>query len=272
MLIRKKLYYLIIEPFLMLFYFFFKGNDFLIITPRPLSFLIGRVVIFNKLKNCFFYQSVRNYFDINTVYQIFGYEEYNLKKIRYYKLLKKYLSNKKLFIDCGSNIGSVTRYFSEIYNNSLIYSIEPDIENFIYLKKNNFSNNIIYLNNAVAYKNLNFSTVKKKDPRAHKIKLKNSNTKKKTITINEILKDDKCKSFIPFLIKIDIEGFEKNLFQKNFQWINKFKIIIIELHDWMEPTKSISQNFINALSKTIKNKPRDLILNGENLISIRNDK
>ena len=46
----------------------------------------------------------------------------------------------------------------------------------------------------------------------------------------------------PFLIKIDIEGREKS-FEKNVEWIEKFKIIIIEPHDWMYPNKHLFKNF-----------------------------
>jgi hypothetical protein len=88
-----------------------------------------------------------------------------------------------------------------------------------------------------------------------------------TITINEIL-NYKKKNW-PFIIKIDIEGSEKDLFESNIQWMNKFKIIIIEIHDWMLPSQGISSNFIYSLAKSMKKNKRDLILNGENLISIK---
>ena len=91
---------------------------------------------------------------------------------------------------------------------------------------------------------------------------------KKTITINKILQQEKKKIW-PFIIKIDIEGFEKDLFSKNYNWMDQFKIIIVEIHDWMLPYQSISLNYINALSKISKINKRDLIILGENLISIR---
>ena len=80
----------------------------------------------------------------------------------------------------------------------------------------------------------------------------------------------KYKKFKPFIIKIDIEGFENNLFKKNIEWMDKFKIIIIEIHDWMIPSKSISNNLVNSLAKISKKNKRDLIIQGENLISIKN--
>ena len=47
------------------------------------------------------------------------------------------------------------------------------------------------------------------------------------------------------------------------------EIVIIEIHDWMMPNKAISSNFISSLSNTLKKNKRDLILQGENLISIK---
>ena len=78
-------------------------------------------------------------------------------------------------------------------------------------------------------------------------------------------------NYVPLLIKVDIEGFEKNLFEKNLQWMDLFDVIIIEIHDWMIPSQSNSSNLVLALSESIKRGiKRDLIISGENLISIKN--
>ena len=276
MFLIKNLYYLI-EVFVLFFLNIKNQNYFYIITPRIISLFLKKVIIYNYKKNNFVVQNVRNFYDINTVYQVFGYAEYNLKPLRiWFKIFKDYKArkqNKKIIIDCGSNIGSSTRYFSEIFPDAMIYSIEPDKENFSILKKNILTKNIFMLNTAVASKKYDFTIKKKKDPRAHEIsinkKKEGSSIKKKAVTINEIIKKEK--KIWPFLIKIDIEGFEKDLFQDNIEWMNKFKVIIIEIHDWMVPSKSISASFIKSLNKTMKIKKRDLIINGENLISVRND-
>ena len=73
----------------------------------------------------------------------------------------------------------------------------------------------------------------------------------------------------PFILKIDIEGYEDNLFEKNYDWLNNFKIIIIEIHDWMIPNKAISSNFFNAVSQL--DKKRDIIISGENIILVKID-
>ena len=41
----------------------------------------------------------------------------------------------------------------------------------------------------------------------------------------------------------------KKVFESNTDWVKNFKIIIIELHDWMLPNKNISLTFFRAIKK-----------------------
>jgi FkbM family methyltransferase len=70
----------------------------------------------------------------------------------------------------------------------------------------------------------------------------------------------------PFLIKIDIEGAEKELFSRNLEWISKFPVLIIELHDWMLPAQGTSRAFLAAIAPL----DRDFVFFGENIFSIAN--
>ena len=181
---------------------------------------------------------------------------------------------KLLIIDCGSNIGSSTRYFKEIFKKSKIVAIEPEKNNFLLSKSNVSTSDVKLINSAVSSSKKNFEIIENQDPRAHTVnyldRIKHNKHNKKTFFIDQIVKENK--NYLPFLIKIDIEGAELDLFKKNIKWLNDFKIIIIELHDWMIPNKSISSSFINSLSLTLKKNSRDLIIQGENLISIKINK
>jgi len=269
MILVKYIYYFF--EIIILFFLNFKTKNFLILSPRYISIFIKTVFIFDLKKKKFFSQKVRNFFDINTVFQVFGYEEYNPKIIHSFKkkIFDFYAKNNMdlLIVDCGANIGSTSRYFSELFPKAKIISIEPDTQNFNLAKKNSNSEKISLLKNAVASSNFSYEVKSQLDPRAHKIKFNKKNKKNKTITIMQLL--EKNKKFKPFIIKIDIEGFEDNLFKKNIKWMDNFKIIIIEIHDWMIPTKAISNNLIKSLAIISKKNKRDLIIQGENLISIR---
>ena len=269
MILVKYIYYFF--EIIILFFLNFKTKNFLVISPRYISIFIKSVVIFDFKKKKFFTQKVRNFFDINTVFQVFGYEEYNLKIVNSWrkKIFKFYTKNKidLLIVDCGANIGSTSRYFSELFPKAKIISIEPDAQNFNLAKKNSNSEKILVLKNAVASSNFSYEVKSQLDPRAHKIRINKKIKNNKTITIMQLLRNHK--KLKPFIIKIDIEGFEENLFKKNIKWMDNFKIIIIEIHDWMIPEKSISNNFIKSLAIISKKNKRDLIIQGENLISIR---
>jgi FkbM family methyltransferase len=70
---------------------------------------------------------------------------------------------------------------------------------------------------------------------------------------------------VPFIIKIDIEGFESNLFAASTAWIDDFDVLIIELHDWMLPGECNSKNFLRAISQH----DRDFVHIAENIFSLK---
>ncbi len=71
----------------------------------------------------------------------------------------------------------------------------------------------------------------------------------------------------PFIAKIDIEGFEENLFSADTEWVSRFPIIIIELHDFYFAKQGKSAPFL----KTVAPLNRDFIYVDENVFSIDNE-
>ena len=129
-------------------------------------------------------------------------------------------------------------------------------------KSENFEN----INSAIASNKIKFEVIRENfDNRGYKVRESTSGNQT-TLIINEIIQNNE-KTTIPFLIKFDIEGFEKDVFINNLEWLKKFKIIIIEIHDWMLPGENSSENFIKA----IVNLKKDIILSGENIILINNE-
>jgi FkbM family methyltransferase len=218
---------------------------------------------------------IRDEIDYLTASQIFINEDYNLKKFTRFEEINNYQESlvkknlKPLIIDCGGHIGLASKYFSIIYPHSKIILIEPEIENFNNAIKNNLNNaNIEFLNVAIGSENTKCQVF---DPGIGSWgyrTIKNNNGDLNIISVNQILREYKKENEIPFIIKIDIEGFENELFSKNIEWIDIFPIIIIELHDWMLPKTSNSMNFLSSIS----NKNRDFLYAGENIFSIKNDK
>ena len=65
----------------------------------------------------------------------------------------------------------------------------------------------------------------------------------------------------PFILKIDIEGSEEDVFSGDSSWLDQFPCVIIELHDWMLPFSGSSRNFQRAIARL----DFDLVQRGENL-------
>jgi FkbM family methyltransferase len=81
------------------------------------------------------------------------------------------------------------------------------------------------------------------------------------ISIDQIMKDYDIEQID--ICKINIEGSEKDLFEKNYeQWVPKTKAIIIELHDRMK--EGCSKSFFKAMV----NYDFDLSQKGSYLVSV----
>ena len=269
-----RLIYYLIYDLLKILKNFDQKNNFIILLPRCFGSLFNKILIYDKLNNNFFFQYVRNKYDVLTVFEIFNEESYSLTKLKswnkininYKKILKNNLN--PLIIDCGSNIGCSSEYFSRIFSKASILSLEPNNESLTFSKKNLISSRVTSINKAVSSEDKKLLIdIDDHDNRNSKI----SSVKGieiQSVSIKNLINDNN--ESIPFIIKIDIEGFENELFSKNYDWINKFDIIIIEIHDWMLPGEANSFNFFNALVENMNtDNKRDLIISGENLISIK---
>ena len=153
--------------------------------------------------------------------------------------------------DCGAYIGLTSIYFSMLYPTSKIIAIEPNKENFELLKLNtkNYSN-IEIINSAIWNSKVLYEL---DDSMAtgewgYMVKKKTSESKKglETITMDEIIEKYHIKTID--ILKLDIEGSEKDLFEKNYKsWLYLVRNLIIELHEKMR--KGSTENFESAVSK-----------------------
>jgi len=199
--------------------------------------------------------------DIPIFQQIFLDQEYNIQLD----------FDPKIIIDAGANIGLASLFFTNKYPNAKIISIEPEMSNFHLLEENtrNFDN-IIILSHAISnisdqelyivdkgYGNSGFMTESLAQPIN-----KESEDLIKTISIDEIM-NRYSYDYID-IVKIDIEGYEKELFQSNTDWLKYTKCLIIELHDWMK--QGCSTSFFKAISKH----DFSYMHYGENLVFINN--
>lgn len=191
--------------------------------------------------------------DVTTLFQIFFAREYSLKR----------KTSANIIFDCGANIGLSAVWYANTYPNAKIIAIEPDTKNFAFLKKNTEAyQNITCLNKAVWPYETSMSIV---DKGTGNWSLQTIESKTKTgndidgVSISSLM--DQFQIDLIDILKIDIEGAEKELFSTNYEgWLVKTRIIAIELHDSID--KEIPSVFYNAIS----GRKYKEYYNGENLI------
>ncbi len=170
--------------------------------------------------------------DLPTYEQVFINQEYDF-------LVK---TQPKTIVDAGANIGLASIYFVNKYPDAKIIAIEPEQSNFELLKDNVAPYpNIIPIQAALWHKNDQINLI---DPGLGKwgfmTEMKDSSENLpgdichtvEAITVDKIMKEFNLEKID--ILKIDIEGAEREVFSNTSSWIEKVDSIIIELHERMK--------------------------------------
>jgi FkbM family methyltransferase len=145
-------------------------------------------------------------------------------------------------VDAGANTGLASIFFSNKFPEARIIAIEPEASNYEMLKMNVAPyRNIITMNAALWGKNEEINVV---DPGLGKwgfMTIDNDNKEKvvgdmchkvQGITIDKLMEDLGIERID--ILKIDIEGAEKEVFEVSSSWIDRVDAIIVELHERMK--------------------------------------
>jgi FkbM family methyltransferase len=173
-----------------------------------------------------------------------------------------------LIIDCGANIGLASVFFKAEFPKAEIYAVEPDSRNFEILKRN-----ITGLPGVFGVK----AGVWHRDA---KLRIHNSGTAdhwglQVTEAQGDHQPDDIDAIAVPqllsikadyalFIVKIDIEGSEREMMRNNNEWVDETPLIIAETHDWMLPWRGTGHSLFSVTTRRV----RDYLLQGENIFCI----
>jgi FkbM family methyltransferase len=180
--------------------------------------------------------------DVPTYEQVFIDQEYDFLVA----------AQPKVIVEAGANIGLTSIYFANKYPKTKIIAIEPERSNFELLTKNvapyktiipvqaalwNHNGEINVVDQGLG--NWAFMTEEERsseNPRGdfcHKVT---------AITVDKIIEDYELEKID--ILKIDIEGAEKEVFSDTPSWIAKVDALIIELHERMKP--GCNRSFYNG--------------------------
>jgi FkbM family methyltransferase len=210
--------------------------------------------------------------DVGVIGQIFQQQDYNVSAWpQGQSLLRHHFQRSKerpsLIIDAGANIGASSLYWHCMLSDIVVYSIEPQADNFRLLEKNTEEcANAINFHGAIASVDGKVSIV---DPGESDWGFRTSAQTESapadlvvpSISPATVLADPRLADTTPLILKIDIEGAEGELFSGDTAWMDRFPLVIIELHDWMLPFSGSSRSFIQAVGRY----DFDFVHRGENI-------
>lgn len=192
--------------------------------------------------------------DHSVFLQIFLKEEYAFN----------YETEINTIIDAGANAGYAAIYFASLFKKAEIISIEPETNNYELLKKN--TSEIPKIKPLLAALWNTYTNMEVKNNGGHWVY---SVEEKQTGTVSGLSVQDIMLMYNMKTIdifKIDIEGSEKELFEKNYEsWLPLTKYLIVETHDRMK--KDCTKTIFRALDKY----NFSCYINGENFIFVNND-
>ena len=176
--------------------------------------------------------------DIPTFEQIFVWDDYDLPV----QITPNFI------IDGGANVGFASVYFANRFPQARIIAVEPDESNAEVLRRNTLPYpNVSVIQAGIWHK---ATRLKIENPEDEKwlLRVKEAEPGDATVnavTIGEIL--ERSGSDHIDILKLDIEGAERELFSHNPDWLDHVKLLIIETHDHLKP--GCSAAVYSAVSK-----------------------
>lgn len=190
--------------------------------------------------------------DMGSLQEVFQRRDYDLDALfvgpairaRYERLLAE--GRTPVIVDAGANIGATALWFARSFPKARILAIEPEPENFRILCENTRSRpNITPIPAAVGSVGGYVSVQLNRWSWAVTTSRADAGTPIVTIP--------QCLETVPgaaaFLVKVDIEGFEADLFASNTQWLDDADVVVIEPDDWRFPGQGVTRTFQRAMAE-----------------------
>jgi FkbM family methyltransferase len=203
--------------------------------------------------------------DLLTLWQTLGAREYDLERFpqwdaisrTYHQALEA--GRTPVIIDAGANIGGASIWFSSKFPQARVLAVEPEPANAELCRLNTDGRNVQVFEAAVGAKPGTVALTNTgqawgvQTARGGNIPI---------LTVADLLSTVSCPQLL--IAKIDIEGFEADLFSEETAWIQQATALIIEPHDWMLPGRCSSAAFRSAIGPEF-----EMLISGENLVFVR---
>jgi len=229
-------------------------------TRRPAGDGVSRVATrYGEL----FYRPAQS--DLRTLWQTLGAREYDLEPFPQWAAISRAYEQAiaagrtPVIIDAGANIGGASIWFSTKFPQARVLAVEPEPANAELCRRNTGGRNVQVFQAAIGAKPGTVALTNAEQ--AWGVQTTRGGDVP-VLTVADLLSAVTDPQLL--IAKIDIEGFEADLFSEATEWIDQATALIIEPHDWMLPGRRSSAAFRSAVGPEF-----EMLISGENLIFVR---
>ncbi len=209
--------------------------------------------------------------DLSVLREVFGERAYDVTRHAHLadRLARRYRAilaagRRPIVVDCGANIGAATIAFAETWPRAAFIAIEPDPGNAAMARRNLVGTpNHLVLEAAIGSVPGHAALSNDGDGFAWGVRTTRAQQGVPIISMEQALAY--VPNAEPFVCKIDIEGFEEDLFARDTSWIDRFEIIMVEPHDWLLPGRRSSRH----LQRAMADRGLEMIIQGHSIFYLR---
>jgi FkbM family methyltransferase len=212
--------------------------------------------------------------DMFVLRQIFVDMEYDITRFpqfkdlwaRYQRLLRQDI--KPLILDCGANIGLSTIYWARLFPEAAICAVEPSDDNLRMLLRNTRAISGVTVEQAALWRTDRELRFRNPGVDGWALAVEESaggspRSSVRGVSPSVLVAEQlaKLRRGALFLVKMDIEGGERDLFD-DATLAQDAACLIVELHDWLYPNQHTSRSFLRFLAHS----DREIAVCGENIV------
>lgn len=204
--------------------------------------------------------------DLFVLGQIFGSKDYDLGDMLTSRLnalarVSREVGRTPVIVDAGANVGYSAAYFATTFPDATVLAVEADRATFEIMKENVAGlGNVLPVNAAIwsHERGVSFGSSDKNGSWAHHVSDDAGATP--SIRLGKLL--EAVPDAAPLIVKIDIEGGEKEMCRAARDVLRHTPCIVVEPHDFMLPGAACLSPLLEALS----GRELDTLVRGENIV------
>lgn len=178
---------------------------------------------------------------------------------RYHAILRA--GGRPVIVDAGANVGGASLWFASLYPQAAVLAVEPDPGNIAVLHRNVGAVPNIHVMGAAIGAEPGFVALSGSGA-GWATQTRRAEAGLPVVTVAQAVAS--IADGVLFQVKVDIEGFEADLFAANTGWLDEVEAVYLEPHDWMMPGAGTSLSFQRAMAR----RAFAMLLKGENLIYV----